>query len=295
MLTLFTVFLMFAPQVLILHRAPVEYPREALRKNVQGVVTVEVDINEEGVVADARVVSGPVELRNAALRSVLGWHFSKQMQFPATTQVPVEFQLPPNGPARPVLASRQQIPSKIENEPVRNIRIGGLTGPARDTLLASLPVRQGDMLTADLFGRVAAAAEAFDEHLRVTLIRMDGGVDLDISPRQGEGTFEFGMPGASVPKRIRVGGNVQQAMLVQQPRPVYPAQAKADGIQGLVRLNAIIGTDGHIQTLDVVGGDPALVPAAMQAVREWVYKPTLLNGEPVEVVTQIDVNFTLSQ
>ena len=63
----------------------------------------------------------------------------------------------------------------------------------------------------------------------------------------------------------------------------------------MVRLNAIIGKDGTIQNLKVISGHPLLVPAAMEAVKQWVYKPTLLNGEPVEVVTSIDVNFTLSQ
>ena len=95
--------------------------------------------------------------------------------------------------------------------------------------------------------------------------------------------------------RIRVGGNVQQAMLIKQPRPIYPPLAKQARIQGVVRLNAIIGKDGTIQNLTVATGHPLLVPAALEAVKQWVYKPTLLNGEPVEVVTQIDVNFTLSQ
>ena len=63
----------------------------------------------------------------------------------------------------------------------------------------------------------------------------------------------------------------------------------------VVRLNAIIGKDGTIQNLQVASGHPLLVPSALEAVKQWVYKPTLLNGEPVEVITQIDVNFTLSQ
>ena len=63
----------------------------------------------------------------------------------------------------------------------------------------------------------------------------------------------------------------------------------------MVKLNAIIGRDGTIQNLTVVSGHPLLVPSALEAVKQWVYAPTLLNGEPVEVVTQIDVNFTLSQ
>ena len=100
---------------------------------------------------------------------------------------------------------------------------------------------------------------------------------------------------AIVPQRIRVGGNVQQAKLIRQPKPIYPPLAKQARISGVVKLDAIIGKDGTIQNLRVVSGHPLLVPAALDAVKQWVYAPTLLNGEPVEVVTQIDVNFTLSQ
>jgi len=92
-----------------------------------------------------------------------------------------------------------------------------------------------------------------------------------------------------------VGGNVQAAKLVKQPKPLYPPLAKQARIQGTVRFTAIIGRDGSIQNLTLVSGHPLLIPSAQEAVRQWVYQPTLLNGEPVEVVTQIDVNFTLSQ
>jgi protein TonB len=95
--------------------------------------------------------------------------------------------------------------------------------------------------------------------------------------------------------RIRVGGNVQAAMAIRAPKPSYPPLAKQARIQGVVRLNAIIGKDGTIQDLKAASGHPLLVPAALEAVKQWLYKPTLLNGEPVEVVTVIDVNFTLSQ
>lgn len=96
-------------------------------------------------------------------------------------------------------------------------------------------------------------------------------------------------------QRIRVGGQVQQANLIRQPKPVYPPLAKQARIQGVVRFNAIIGKDGTIQNLTMISGHPLLVPAAQEAVKQWLYKPTLLNGEPVEVATVIDVNFTLSQ
>ena len=100
---------------------------------------------------------------------------------------------------------------------------------------------------------------------------------------------------APVTKQIRVGGNVQAANLIKKVTPVYPALAKSARIQGTVRFTAIIGKDGTIQNLQLVSGHPMLVQSATEAVKQWVYRPTLLNDEPVEVITQIDVNFTLSQ
>ena len=102
-------------------------------------------------------------------------------------------------------------------------------------------------------------------------------------------------PKAVVPQRIRVGGNVQAANLINQVRPIYPPLAKQARISGVVELSAVIGKDGRVQDLKVIKGHPLLVQAALDPVKNWVYRPTLLNGEPVEVSTTIDVNFTLSQ
>ena len=96
-------------------------------------------------------------------------------------------------------------------------------------------------------------------------------------------------------ERIRVGGNVQSARLVNQPRPVYPALARQARIQGTVRLEAVISKDGHIEELTVVSGHPLLIKAAQDAVLQWQYEPTLLNGVAVEVITTIDVNFTMGR
>jgi len=93
---------------------------------------------------------------------------------------------------------------------------------------------------------------------------------------------------------LRVGGNVQSARLIKHPTPLYPAIAKSARIQGTVVLQAIIGKDGTVQQLKMVSSaSPLLVQAAMDAVKQWVYQPTLLNNEPVDVITEITVNFTL--
>lgn len=99
----------------------------------------------------------------------------------------------------------------------------------------------------------------------------------------------------ATPQRIRVGSNVQKAKLVQQPAPVYPPLAMQARISGVVRMNVIIGKDGTVQNLTLVSGHPLLATSAMEAVKQWVYAPTLLNGQAVEVVTQVEVEFSLSQ
>jgi periplasmic protein TonB len=101
-------------------------------------------------------------------------------------------------------------------------------------------------------------------------------------------------PPPKAPQRIRVGGQVENAKLIYHPNPEYPPLAKMARIQGTVRLEAIIAKDGTIQDLKVLSGHPLLVKSALDAVKQWRYQPTLLNGEPVEVVTEIDVNFTLA-
>jgi protein TonB len=95
--------------------------------------------------------------------------------------------------------------------------------------------------------------------------------------------------------RIKVGGNVQGAMILRKTPPVYPQLAKSARVSGVVHLAAIIAKDGTIQELHSLGGPALLIQAAMDAVKTWVYRPTMLNGEPVQVETTIDVNFTLNQ
>ncbi len=93
---------------------------------------------------------------------------------------------------------------------------------------------------------------------------------------------------------LPVGGNVQSAKLIKHPAPFYPAIAKSARIQGTVVLQAIIGKDGMVRDLKVVSAaSPLLVPSAMDAVKQWVYQPTLLNHDPVEVITEITVIFSL--
>jgi len=102
-------------------------------------------------------------------------------------------------------------------------------------------------------------------------------------------------PGSPLPKRIRVSSGVAQGLLLSRVQPEYPADARESRIQGVVVLQATIDKEGNIVQLELVSGHPMLAPAAIEAVKQWKYKPYLLNGEPIEVETQIQVNFTLSE
>lgn len=135
----------------------------------------------------------------------------------------------------------------------------------------------------------------------VASVGVTGGVPGGVPGGQVGGVLGgiIGGVGAAPPppvptKPIRVGGNVQAARLIARPQPVYPPLARQARIQGTVRLQAIIARDGTVKELEVVSGHPLLVQSAQDAVRQWRYQPTLLNGEAVEVSTTIDVIFTLS-
>jgi TonB family protein len=142
-------------------------------------------------------------------------------------------------------------------------------------VLQGIVVKPGQMTEVQAILNVGQVSETLD-------VRADRAVPVDTP--QGS------------PKRLSVGGNVQQTKLVQMARPAYPPDCKAEGVEGTVLFRAVIGMDGTILNLQQVNQlvDPRLATAATEAVRQWRYQPTLLNGAPVEITTDIQVNFTLA-
>jgi periplasmic protein TonB len=102
------------------------------------------------------------------------------------------------------------------------------------------------------------------------------------------------LPTKITPQRVRVSQGVTSGLLVKKVTPSYPPLARQARIQGAVVLHAVIGKDGKVQNLQVVSGHPMLTQSAIQAVKQWQYKPYFLNGQPVEVDTSITVNFSLA-
>lgn len=103
--------------------------------------------------------------------------------------------------------------------------------------------------------------------------------------------------GEAKPKitRIRVGGATMAAQLKHKIQPKYPVDARKNLVQGTVRLHVIIGTDGKVLTTEVVSGDKLLTQSAVDAVRHWEYRPTMLNGQAVEVDTVVDVVYSFNR
>jgi protein TonB len=100
---------------------------------------------------------------------------------------------------------------------------------------------------------------------------------------------------ALTPNRLAIEGQVELAKIIERVEPVYPSLARQTRVQGTVRLHAIIAIDGSIEELEVISGHPLLIQPALDAVRRWRYAPTVLNGQPVEVDTTIDVIFSLEE
>jgi TonB family protein len=313
-----------AGAVRILHRTGIAFPDEARAKHLSGTVVVNVSVDDKGEVTGAQAQSGPDELRKPVVQSILNWHFSlDSTSAPHTFEVAVRFdggQALPPGVSEPnmVPPGASDVPRTVES-----INLITLPAALRDKITQSGILHVGDVLNRESFSKVEASLRNIDDHLRLTgalqhedkvalMVHLDTGTPwkYNVTPRKGTGQGGGALSAAPVPMRaqstnapastaetpksIRVGGNVQSANLLQKVRPAYPPLAKQARIQGLVRFEALIGADGFVKNLQVVSGHPMLVEAAQEAVKQWVYRPTLLNGNPTDVITTIDVNFTLS-
>ena len=339
----------------LMHRLSVAYPAAAQTGRIEGTVVLQATVDSAGNVTDARVMSGPEELRKTAIQSVLQWHFVRGGS--NTRQVTIAFQLPaentqpapavkpqviegelpaPNAqpssgaplagrlfvsPAQPpaesdalkALDAQQQAlmnqmrdanarqdrqamqdlmkqnielsEKRLALEKIVTIGTTGLSDQVRADLLATLPVHVGDAPTAENIAKLRDAVKQFDEHLTVSTLP---------TPSRDEVEVQIVAPGSEPGARISVGSAVQAANLTNKVLPIYPPLAKSVRLQGAVVLAIVIGKDGSVEEIKLVSGHPLLAPAAMEAVKQWTYKPTMLNGQPVQVQTQVTVNFSLA-
>jgi TonB family protein len=250
----------------------------------EGTVQLEAVLSRSGSVVDARVVSGPDELRRLGLQSVLAWHYKEDASSRRVVPITIDFKkmtMPTMGvPGGPT-------PPPMENATFEGVDYSGLPTDLQQRAAGVMAaLRSGQKLTNPQLDQLRQALTALDPSLRLGVsIREEGPGQI---LRLGVHAMR---PGA--PEHARMGGSVQSANLISRVDPVYPALARQARIQGTVRFSVMVGKDGAVQQVQLVSGHPRLVESAQEAVRQFKYKPTLVNGEAVTVQTTADVNFTL--
>jgi TonB family protein len=221
----------------LIRRIEPVYPEIAKRARIQGTVVLTVHVNEEGIVYDAKVVTGHPLLQEAAVDAVRQWQYS---------------------------------PTLLNGEPVPVI--------ATVSLMFRL---NGD----DPAGKIIGNAR-----------KPGGGMDANPSVSSHPMAGQLANPGVKPPRRTAfgVGGDIQQSKLIYKVEPIYPAEAKAEGIEGTVVLQVTLNEEGLVSGIIATPGNyQMLEDAAIEAVRQWKYSPTLLNGEPIPVFATVTVMFRL--
>ncbi len=176
---------------------------------------------------------------------------------------------------------------------------------------SAAPVFRSDLLIpSKMPSKPQQISDAIEPTIQAIAIGVPGGIGEGIEGMLGKGLLDSVLhkadavprPVAKAPepktageevKRIRVS-SLDPARLIHMVQPIYPSIAKSAHISGTVELRALIGTDGHVRELSVVSGHPLLRNAALEAVRQWIYKPPSLGGESVEIVAPIAVIFRLN-
>ncbi len=167
---------------------------------------------------------------------------------------------------------------------IHKIDASAVPEPLRDRVLGELGLEESQTVSAADLEAATKRVSNLDSRLFPFVAENEAGVvDVLISAPN------------LTSKRIKVGGNVQQANIVYRAMPTYPVEAKMNGVQGIVTLHVVIGRDGTVLSATRIEGDTTLAASAIDAVRHWTYKPTLLNGSPVEVESDVNVNFTLAK
>jgi TonB family protein len=226
-------------QATLIHMVQPVYPKEAKDAHISGTVVVKGVIEKDGSMQQVEYVSGPEELKQAAMDAVKQWQY-------------------------------------------------------KPTTLAGNPIEVDTTISLVFSLNKAEEGEPPSE------APTTGGDSKSVAPNPTGVPDALNGPGPAppppphnVPTRIRVGGAVQAANLVHQVLPIYPQEAKLEHISGTVTLHVIVARDGSIQTVEFVSGPDVLKKSAMDAVKQWRYSPTLLNGQPIEVDTKVAVVYSL--
>ncbi len=284
----------------VLHRATVPYPIAARKQGVEGTVIAELTLNQNGEVSDAKILSGPEELRAGVLWSVLQWHYAMEGDSGKTVHVTVNFAVPSSTPQTPPNPQTEALGnSTVPHGTLISIDFSGLPDPLRSEVWEKVKGFQGQPFSNHLMRQIEAALQGTDDHLGLRWWdvkdkdKTEHVLTIFVSPRFGH-TPESQEPAQFPPTgnaRVLMGEDAAAAKLVHKVDPVYPPQAQAEHISGIVVLDVVIAPNGTVSNIRAASGPPELVPAAMEAVRQWTYRPTTINGTAVEVQTRVAIPF----
>jgi len=236
------------------------YPALAMQARVSGDVHLMVQIATDGRVQQIQVISGHPLMVPATLEAVKQWVYAP-IPAAGTIQVTVPFRI--DGGNAPL---GSMVPGQIQA--ARDQQINGIVGGVPSGVVGGV---SGGVVGGIIGGIPSAVPPPPPPPLQNNVVG-------SVPPN---------------PTRIKIGGAVQAARLISKVDPVYPEQARAAGIEGEVQIAAVIGEDGHVQTAEPQDGNPLLATAAVDAVKQWIYQPTHLNGQPVMVITTVTVPFKL--
>ena len=289
------------------------YPQAAMDKNIQGPVQLKIHFDVEGTVTGADLISGDAALADAAIETVKKyWHFKPYFR----NGKPVQVNVPMRVGFRPPHPETDSLPDSTQLEPVKKVRaiypLRAEEKQVQGQVLVNAHINeQGIVEQVEVLNSTdpiltdssvnAIKQWTFKPYIRdgeATRVTVKIPVDFafankvirDVTPDSTTTNLQAQAEG---PQRVRVSAGVGARLLLRKVHPIYPREARAYYIQGTVLLRAVIGSDGLIKELSVISGPKELQAATLGAVQQWTYKPYLLNGNPVEVETQIQANFTL--
>ena len=250
---------------------------------IVGMVQLDATFNSEGEVVEARLLSGPDELRNAALKEVLSKRLLPDQARTRIVPVSVEFKkgagIPPPPPPPP--------PPPIDQAEFEGIDYQGLS--------PELQQRAAGVLGGLLSGQHLTNSQI--DGYRSQLAGIEPTLKLGLNMRKnasGPILLRLAVYTRTPPhSELRVQPNVMLGNLIQKVEPEYPPLARQARVQGTVQLDIAVGKEGSVERIHVIQGHPLLIPAAKEAVKQYKYRPINLNGQPTVVQTRIDVNFTL--
>jgi TonB family protein len=321
-------------QGLLIKKVNPLYPPLARQARIQGTVVLNVTISKTGDVKSVQLISGHPLLAPAAIEAVKQWKYQPYVlngeAVEVETSVRVNFALagepvgatpgsPPDSvdsncdlspgerdaSSTPLVREKvdpiyppSAIQARIQGTVVLGVHVNASCDVESARLISGHPMLVQPTIDAVRQWKfnprlVNGALAPFETLVRVNY-RLSGSDDTVGSVTEA---VEEGLPGPAqpgTPQRVRVSSGVAQAFLRSKVNPDYPPDARDQRIQGVVLMKINIDKEGNVYAVQLISGHPLLAPSAMEAVRQWKYRPYLLNGNPVEVETQVLVNFTLA-